>query len=364
MAKKGSPFGRAVRMEILKDYFTEAGPVTPDNAWEHVYRCLLWMNEAAGLAHIYDSNHMQPGGVFHSRALRFTDALCKHWNVDRAALARVIDVLFRGCVAELQRRQSIGNNGGPPMQDKAEPTAGGGDITGEDADIEAELESELIGQIAAELTAAGLSGAVAEPLAQRIEASARHFFTIGNKRKNALGEGFEDLLELLLVQAAEIPVDRIKTRTPVSKMPGFRKALPRKKGSKAPREPRPDIAIVQEDITHVIATAKWSIRQDRETQLASEYQAFQMNKVQSTELQYFLITNEFDLARLRNMCKAIPGGTGGYVLHTVYHVCLPLLRQTHGERFNLEGYVDTGRLASLSDFLEEMRARFGATQPL
>lgn len=351
-ASKGAPFGRAVRVEILEDYFADAGAVSPGDAWEHVYRCLLWMNEAAGLAHIYDSNHMQPGGVFHSRAVRFTEALCQHWHVDRPGLSRVIDVLFRGCVAELRRRQDTGSNGGPPMQDAAE--------SGEDADIEADLESELVGQIAAELAAAGVDRAAAGPLAQRIEAHARQFFTIGKRRQNALGEGFEDLLELLLQRASEIPADRIKTRTPVSKMPGFRRAPPRRKGARAGREPRPDIAIVQGDITHVIATAKWSLRQDRETQLASEYQAFQMNKVQPTELQYFLITNEFDLARLRNVCAAIPGGAGGYVFHTVYHVCLPLLQQVHGARFNLGGYVDTGKLASLSDFLEDMRARFGA----
>lgn len=356
-------------MQILREYFDGAGDVTPGDAWEHVYRCLLWMNEAAGLAHIYDSNHMQPGGVFHSRAVRFTDALCAHWKVDRPGLARVIDVLFQGCVAELRKRQEAGAGNGPSGGITAdpdllehaglEPAADADNDADEDAGIEAELESDLIAGITAELAAAGVDKAKAGQLAQRIEAMARQFFTIGNKRKNALGEGFEDLLELLLSKASGLPEDRIKTRTPVSKMPGFLKAAPVRKGGKPLREPRPDIAIVQGDITHVIATAKWSLRQDRETQLASEYQAFQRNRVQTAELRYFLITNEFDLARLRNVCAAIPTGEGGYVFHTVYHVCLPLLREVHGKRFNLGGYVETQKLASLSDFLEDMQ-RFRA----
>ena len=281
----------------------------------------------------------------------------------------MIDVLFQSCVAELRKRQEAGTGSGPSggvtadldllEHARLEPAADADDDADEDAGIEAELESDLIAGITAELAAAGVDEAKAGQLAQRIEAMARQFFTIGNKRKNALGEGFEDLLELLLVKASGVPEDRIKTRTAISKMPGFRKALPKKKGGKPLREPRPDIAIVQGDITHVIATAKWSLRQDRETQLASEYQAFQRNKVQPAELQYFLITNEFDIARLRNVCAAIPGGEGGYVFHTVYHVCLPLLQEVHGERFNLDGYVKNGELASLSDFLGDMRARFG-----
>lgn len=339
---RDSPFGRATRMRILDKYFAAAGSVSSSNAWEHVYRCLLWMNEGAGLAHIYDSNHMQPGGGFHGRAVRFTEALCAHWNVDRTGLAQLIDKLFRGCVVELLRREAA----------SASSISDG---------VEAELESELIGEITRELVAAGVAKADAAPLARRIEVRARQFFTIGNKRKNALGEGFEDLLEILLRRAASIPEAQIKTRTPVSQMPGFRRAPPRRPGKKPQREPRPDIAIIEDTITHVIATAKWSLRQDRETQLASEYQAFQMNKVQPTELRYALITNEFDLARLRNVLAAIPGGAGGYIFHNVYHVCLPLLEQTHGDRFaDLKPYVQTGKLGSLSDFLDDMKARFGA----
>ena len=59
-----------------------------------------------------------------------------------------------------------------------------------------------------------------------------------------------------------------------------------------------------------------------------------MNETQTTELTYALITNEFDIARLKNVVNAEPGrDRGGYIFHNVYHISLPLLRETHGERF-------------------------------
>jgi len=326
-------------MRVLEEYFAQAGTVDEANAWEHVYRCLLWMNVGAGLAHIYDSNHMQPGGNFHGRAVRFTNLLCEHWQIKRMELAAQVDFLFKGCVAELKRR--LAQTGGV---------------------LDEETESELISAIEAVLREEGIGEPRALTVSRKIEVLSRDFFTIGNKRKNALGEGFEDLLWILLQRVSLISTNKIKLRVPVSQMPGFRRAPPPQKGTKRKREPHPDIAIVEGDVTHVITTAKWSMRQDRETQFQSEYGSFQMNKVQSTELTYVLITNEFDIARLMNVARAIPGGQGGYVFHTIYHICLPLLRETHGSRFkDIEPWVGTGKLKSLSDFLVEMRGRYGET---
>ena len=334
-----TPFGRPTRERVLAEYFATAGAVDENNAWEHVYRCLLWMNIGAGLAHIYDSNHMQPGGVFHARAVRFTELLCAHWGIDRKELPGRIDILFKGCIAELARRRG---------ETDIEP-------------IDPDAESALISAIETTLRREGIDAARAGPLARKIKDLSRDFFTLGKKRSNALGEGFEDLLKILLARISNIHGAQLGLRTPVSKLPGFRRIAPHKKGGRRKREPRPDIAILEGDVTHVITTAKWSMRQDRETQFQSEYNSIQMNKVQSTELHYALITNEFDIARLLNVAHAMPGGAGGYIFHNIYHVCLPLLRDTHGERFRvLEPWVGTGKLQSLSDFLVEMRGRFGS----
>jgi hypothetical protein len=295
------------------------------------------MNESAGLAHIYDSNHMQKGGVFHDRAVLFTEVLCEHWNVERRTLGGQIDVLFRGCVAEWQKRQQP------------------------DERIPDDLESELVAEIEKLITAAGVTADNAETVARQIEQQARHFFTIGKKRMNALGEGFEDLLTILLRRVSGIPRPNLHTRIGVSKLPGFSKGAFRVPGQRSSREPSPDIAITEEAVTRLITTAKWSLRQDRETQFASEFRSFQTRLLQSTELRYALITNEFDLARLGNVCRAISTGQSGYVFHAVYHVALHLLRKVHGARFkDIEGYVQIGKLLSLSDYLTQMKADFGS----
>jgi hypothetical protein len=331
-----TPFGKATRMRVLEEYLAAAGEISGANAWEHVYRCLLWMNKGAGLAHIYDSNHMQKGGVFHSRAVRFTELLCERWGIGKQDLANRIDCLFRGCIAELRRRRD------PSVE------------------ADSELESELTAAIEALLRGDGLSDERAKVLARQIEGLSRDFFTVGNKRKNALGEGFEDLLMILLGRVSNIPADKLALRTPVSKLPGFRRAPILKKGEKREREPHPDIAMVDGGITHVIVTAKWSMRQDRETQFQAEYTSYQMHKVQSTELRFALITNEFDLARLKNVARAMPGGAGGYIFHNIYHIAPDLLRETQGARFKeIEPWFGTGKIQALSDFLGDMRGRFG-----
>ena len=109
----------------------------------------------------------------------------------------------------------------------------------------------------------------------------------------------------------------------------------------------------------MIATAKWSMRQDRETQFASEFNTYQKFRTQGTELTFSLITNEFDLARLANVADAFPSGTGGYIFHNIYHVSLEMLRATHDDKLGrVGGHIATGKIRSLSDFLAEMQGQF------
>jgi hypothetical protein len=324
-------------MRVLEEYFAQAGEITAENAWEHVYRSLLWIDEGAGLAHIYDSNHMQPGGNFHSRAASFTDELCRLLGMTCSELPAAIDYLFKGCVAEWKRTRAV-------------------------EELDPEVESELISATEQLLRAEGVPEIRVRPLARHIENLSRDFFTIGNKRKNALGEGFEDLLYLLLRRVSKVPEERIALRTPVSQLPGFRRTPTPRPGGRRPREPRPDIAFHERRITHVITTAKWSIRQDRETQFQAEYTAYQRNKTQTTELRFALITNEFDVARLDNIARAIPGGAGGYIFHQIYHINPDLLIHTHGDRIGaVAHWIGAGRILSLNEFLLDMRDHFGAS---
>jgi hypothetical protein len=337
MLADNTPFSQPARMRVFEQYLANAGSITEDNAWEHVYRCLLWWNEGAGLAHIYDSNHMQPGKPWHYRAQRFTDSLASLWNTDRRGVKHQLDVLFKGCVTELRRR---GPNAAADLFDD------------ENSD-----PSEFVERVRAALREKGIDD---DELVGTLEREARDHFTVGKKRSNALGEGFEDLLSLLIERAAHVSADRIKLRTPLSKLPGFRQPPPPPPGEKKRREPSPDLAIVEGDLTQVIITAKWSMRQDRQQQFAFEFRDFQTNYKRDLEMTYSLITNEFDLARLKNVADAMPTNNAGYIFHNIYHINLDLLRLVHNDDLGRVGhYIGTGKIRSLSDFLRELRTQFG-----
>lgn len=333
------PFGLETRSRIMADYFRHAGPVTPTNAWEHVYRLLLWKNESARLVHIYDSNHMQPGKMFHQRAVRFTDALTARWGLTRPELWLAIDVLFKGCVEELRRQEAL--------RHKTE--------NGDDED-----PSELQDLIETELVQNGIPIDDARRLAFKLESDARRYFTISNKRKNALGEGFEDLLYYLLTTVSHIPDDVVRLRQSTSTLPGFKQAAPKAPGQRRIREAHPDLAFVVGDRTDTIVTAKWSMRQDRETQFSHEFSAYRSQKIQQSELTFALITNEFDPARLNNVAKAMATGSQAYAFHQIYHINLDLLKAAYGDDLRaVGGHIQTGKLRSLSDFLTDMGGQFG-----
>lgn len=54
-------FGAENRARLLTRYFEGADAVTPANAWQHVYRLLLWIDRTTALAHCYESDKAQPG---------------------------------------------------------------------------------------------------------------------------------------------------------------------------------------------------------------------------------------------------------------------------------------------------------------
>jgi hypothetical protein len=166
---------------------------------------------------------------------------------------------------------------------------------------------------------------------------------------------------MLLKRVANVPDEKVALRTAVSKLPGFRKAAPKRAGAKREREPHPDLAFYDDNITQIIVSAKWSMRQDRETQFQSEFTAYQRCKTQPTELQFALITNEFDAARLDNVARAIPTGAGGYIFHVIYHMNPALLIATQGDKIGSVGHwIGAGKIRSLADWLNEMQQSFGS----
>lgn len=191
-----SPFGKKTRQRIIGEYF-EANPARdPAGAWMHVYRLLLWIDEGTRLAHVYDANHMQKGRMFHERAKNFMTALCAKMGIAKAELHDHIDVLFKGCVEDFREARQ-------EQQEAADPEA---------EDLEAELESDAVVAIQRILEQHRMPPGAVKDAARAVEEYAREFFTVGNKRKNALGEGFEDVLYRLLLDSARLDPQKVRTR--------------------------------------------------------------------------------------------------------------------------------------------------------
>ncbi len=103
-------FGAGNRARLLARYFETAVPISSANAWQHVYRLLLWIDRTTALAHCYESDKAQPGRPWYARSLEFHDWLGRELNLAPTALAEQIDWLFREAVKDLATRVITGRN--------------------------------------------------------------------------------------------------------------------------------------------------------------------------------------------------------------------------------------------------------------
>jgi hypothetical protein len=351
----GSPFGEEVRKKALHAYFMKHSGVTAETAWEHVYHLLLSMDRRTRLAHVYDSNHMQPGGSFHSRAVRFTDLLCDAWKVPKPQLPKHLDVMFQACVEEyLGHRAKAVAKAAKKALHAAASDADDEEVTEEASEFLVDV-TEILASRLGLAKHPDLPAVVAE-----IEKKAEHYFTIEKKRQNVRGEGFEDALEWLLLNVAKLPRGEVRVRTAANQLPGFRKEL-QSAGKAKDKVPKPDIALTSPDgkLTLWIITAKWSLRQDRLDQFGQEAAYYKDNKMQGARTDFVLVTNEMDVARLRDVLSP-PAGGGGFHFDRIYHVNRDLLEATHEDKFApLAVYKTDGRLLSISDLLTHVEAQLG-----
>lgn len=279
-------FGAGNRARLLARYFETATPILAGNAWQHVYRLLLWIDRTTALAHCYESDKAQPGRPWYGRSLAFHDWLSKELDVEPESLADQIDWLFREAVKDLSTRVITGRSEmyqrqRAPYSNRAFPEPG------EDPELAAIIR-EVLG-----------NWMNPEPPAQVIADLTRRIHTHlsqENKRKNLVGEGFEDVIAAILHRLSfETPIS-VRTRVALHEMPGFHRPAPNEKIRKV------DLGLVSGTLRTLI-TAKWSIRADREEQFMSDFQTYERLESAGEDFAYVLITNEFDGARLRAACE-------------------------------------------------------------
>ncbi|MCA1790804.1 MAG: hypothetical protein LC667_13375 [Thioalkalivibrio sp.] len=323
---------------MLDVWFASRTAPIPADSWEHVYRLLLWIDRTTGLAHCYESDKSQPGRRWYGRSLAFHGWIAAALGTTPAGLADRIDWLFQRAIEDLasalgtqQSRAEVA------AQAQLSPYAGlGFPEPGDDPELVSLIRDELTDYLQEQPPAR-----VWRTLTDRIHT----YLTQENKRKNLVGEGFEDVLAAVISRLGASDPLSAETRRFLHDLPGF--YPPR--GNEKPK--RVDLAILNPITGHrTLVTAKWSIRADREEQFVTDYSVYERLEQAG---------REFDPARLIAACDNLRGNR--LLFSHVVHVNTDGLIAAYGPSPQRSAAavldrIGSRRLYSLSDWLTELVA--------
>lgn len=339
-------FGKENRNRLINAYFTEQA-LTPETAWRHIYKLLLWIDPTVGLAHCYESDKCQPGKPWYGRSLAFHAWVSSALHTTPSDLANEIDWLFKrattALAAQVVRKASA--QAAIATRQRARYEGQGFPNPGEDPEL-----LVIMLEVLAEHLSSDPSPLVWQTLAQRV----RQYLMLENKRRNLVGEGFEDVLAAIIRRSPGASVLDLRTRVLLHDLPGFGRARRDDKPNKV------DLAVLRPHASkRTLVTAKWSLRADREKQFPSEYKEYLGSESDNQPFEYVFVTNEFDPARLWRACEAMGANTKMFT--SVVHINTDALKATYGSApedsmKRVIGHIDSGRLMSLKTWLEALVA--------
>lgn len=343
--KNRAPFGATNRQRLIRNFLAETPGMRTLPLWESVYRLLLWVDKTNGLGHCYESDKCQPGKPWYPRSLRFHEWLSGALGCSPAEVGAQLDWLFRRTADEfaeeiLRKQQTMLRRA---RSQRAEYDSRGFPEPGEDPAIVAIIRETLGVRLLEEPSAHEWV-----VLTQRI----REVIAVENKRKNLVGEGFEDVLAALLANAGNAKGFDVVARKALHQIPGFANTRAGEKVNKV------DLAVVDKERgRQTLVTAKWSIRADREKQFPAEFASYVQARSNLDGFGYTLVTNEFDPARIARACEAMAGN--GRMFTHVVHISPDALRAVYGANAEASmrrvlDHIDARRLVSLDDWLVEI----------
>jgi hypothetical protein len=340
-------FGAKNRSRLIDIYFSEhnAAEINPETAWAHVYRLLLWADQSNGLAHCYESDKSQPGKNWYSRSLAFHDWASRELRATPAHLAEEIDWLFRKATADLaievmrdaRRIAKAAAKQREPYETLGFP------IPGEDPEL-VSIVKEVLGNSLAD-----------DPppekwqlLVQRI----RQYLALENKRKNLVGEGFEDVLTHVIRRTCGTQPLEVRARCLLHELPGFNRVRDGEKTNKV------DVAVLRGS-KRTLVTAKWSVRADREKQFPADFADYLIAESSRQPFEYVFVTNEFDPARLMRACEQLAANAPMFTY--VVHINTEAIKATYGNTQEptmrrVIQLIEQGRLISLQKWLELLQS--------
>lgn len=337
------PFGAESRDEMLSEWFSASPPPTAETAWEHVYRLLLWIDRTTGLAHCYESDKAQPGRPWYARSLAFHGWVAGSLDIAPGDLGGEVDWLFREGtkrLAEAAARVQVERTAAAAIQRQGYEHF---PVPGDDP----ELETIIVDQLAPWLAADPPRETLAE-----LTRVVRTYYAHENKRRNLVGEGFEDVLAAILSRIPGGDALNVRARVPLHELPGFREPPGREKARTV------DLAVTTKSGRRLLASVKWSVRADREEQFAVDFDAYARLESEGRDFDFVLVTNEFDAARLYAASER--RRLNAYLFTHVVHVNPdgPLsVYSGEGQRGaakQLQPLVQEGRLVSLEAWLTSL----------
>lgn len=336
-------FGAENRARLLDRYFGIHGSVEPENAWLHVYRLLLWIDRTTALAHCYESDKAQPGRPWYARSLAFHGWLATALHITPAKLGDAIDWLFREAIADLTHQAVASRSTAYELQ-RAPYANRGFPEPGEDP--------ELVG-IIREMLSPWLERPPPDEELRQLTRRIHAHLSQENKRRNLVGEGFEDVIAAIVTRLSGAESLTVRNRVLLHDLPGFHAPTPSEKSKKV------DLAILSGGQRNLVSV-KWSIRADREEQFSSDFEAYARLESAGQNFSYTLITNEFDAARLKAACER--RRQNGLLFSHVVHISPQGVLAAYGESGRgaarqIRNPIESGRLMDLATWLEELKSQ-------
>lgn len=335
-------FGAKNRSRLIELYLASQNEddITAFRAWSHVYRLLLWTDQTTGLAHCYESDKCQPGKNWYSRSLAFHDWISTALQTPPSALADEIDWLFKRATADLATEVLH-------RAEKVSATARKQRLNYEGRGFPNPGEDPELVSIVKEVLGSHLTNKLPQEKWQILVQRIRQYLALENKRKNLVGEGFEDVLAHVIQRTTKNSGLTIHPRKLLGDIPGFNRARRGDKPNKV------DLAIIRPNM-RTLVTAKWSVRADREKQFATEFGEYVSAESDGRPFEYVFITNEFDPARLMRACEKL--AVNAPMFTHVVHINTDALVATYGaanedSMKRVLGYIGSGRLIGLDRWL-------------
>lgn len=336
-------FGAENRTRLLKGYFDGIDSINPKNAWQHVYRLLLWIDRTTALAHCYESDKAQPGRAWYGRSLAFHDWVSKTLDIQPAKLGEEIDWLFREAVKDLASK-AVASRTSAYMEQRLPYEGRGFPEPGEDP--------ELVG-IIKEILEPWMDRKPPEEELRKLTRRIHLYMHQENKRRNLVGEGFEDVIAEIISRLPVLQTLETRNRLPLHELPGFHAPPPNEKAKKV------DLALIAQN-RRTLVSVKWSIRADREEQFQSDFEAYARLESAGQDFAYTLITNEFDAARLKAACER--RRQNALLFTHVVHINPEGVLAAYGDASRgaakeVRTHISDGRLLSLNAWLSFLASR-------